>query len=116
MADNNINPETGRSYLTIEVTASSEEPWVGGIPDRYFDQIVGTPLGSEAVSANFSAAIPTNDVVYDRWSLGSDVPPFLAGREYFTNSYPELGQGGYRQFMGTTKSFSDSWIVPGWGN
>jgi len=36
------------------------------------------------------------------------------GWEYHTNSYPQWGTGGYRQFMGTTENFSDDWIVRNW--
>lgn len=37
------------------------------------------------------------------------------GREYYVNSFPNWGNGGYRQFLGTTKSFSEDWIVKNWG-
>jgi YD repeat-containing protein len=37
------------------------------------------------------------------------------GREYTVSSYPELGAGGYRQFTATTNTFSEDWIVKGWG-
>mgnify|MGYP006393427051 FL=1 len=47
--------------------------------------------------------------------FGYTRPESTFGREYFVNSYPEYGVGGYRQFMATTKTFSESWIVKGWG-
>lgn len=61
--------------------------------------------------------IPTSELV------GPTVPrpfgyssvPQTIGREYFVNSYPQYGAGGFRQFMGTTNSYSDSWIVSPWG-
>ncbi|MGJ0430909.1 hypothetical protein [Methylobacter sp.] len=35
-----------------------------------------------------------------------------AGWEPFTEFYPAAGSGGIRQFMGTTKTWSDDWIIP----
>jgi hypothetical protein len=37
-------------------------------------------------------------------------PPF--GREYSTSAYPKFGSGGYRQIMGTTRSYSSAWVMP----
>lgn len=34
------------------------------------------------------------------------------GWEPFTDFYPAAGSGGLRQFMGTTSSWSDDWVIP----
>ncbi|MCF6238163.1 MAG: hypothetical protein L3J79_05005 [Candidatus Marinimicrobia bacterium] len=40
--------------------------------------------------------------------------PTQYGWEYNVNSYPEYGQGGYRQFLGTTEKYDPSWIYKDW--
>jgi hypothetical protein len=61
--------------------------------------------------------IPTSDLIDPTVPrpLGYSFTSQTFGREYFVNSYPQYGSGGFRQFIGTTNSYSDSWIVSPWG-
>lgn len=61
--------------------------------------------------------IPTAELVNPKVPrpFGYDLSPSTFGREYFVNSYPKYGLGGFRQFTATTNTFSDSWIVSPWG-
>ena len=72
-------------------------------------------LGAQMKPSSYDTLlkIPTSELV------GAKVPrpygyseiPTTFGREYFTNSYPDYGVGGFRQFEAVTKSYSPSWIV-----
>lgn len=61
--------------------------------------------------------IPTSELVNPTVPrpFGYEPVPTTTGREYFVNSYPQYGAGGFRQFIGTTRSYSNSWIVSPWG-
>jgi hypothetical protein len=54
-----------------------------------------------------------NPAVPRPFGYGSVSPTI--GREYFVNSSPQYGAVGFRQFVGTTSSYSDTWIVSPWG-
>jgi hypothetical protein len=90
----------------------------GGSP-TYFSLDVGSTGGEHMLGAQMPSSpqvmlrIPASELV------GPTVPrpnwgTATRGHEYYTNSYPKWGYGGYRQFVGTTSSFSRDWIVPGW--
>jgi hypothetical protein len=61
--------------------------------------------------------VPTSELVGPAVPrpFGYNSIPQTIGREYFVNSYPQYGAGGFRQLIGTTNSYSDSWIVSPWG-
>jgi hypothetical protein len=88
-----------------------------GLPTYFSLDVGGTP----SLHA-LGAQMPKAPEVMLRIPRAELVEPFVprplygtasTGREYFANSYPSWGHGGYRQFMGTTKSFSENWIL--WG-
>jgi hypothetical protein len=68
----------------------------------------------KSTNPQFLLKIPTSEIVNPTvprpmWNNAS------SGWEIYTYSYPQYGAGDFTQFVGTTKSFSESWIVPGWG-
>jgi hypothetical protein len=133
MAENNYNrllmqDLNTQSYVYRGVNANMIDIYEaqGGISGRggsptYFSLDVGDTGGVHMLGAQMPSPpqvmlkIPTSELV------GPTVPrPEWGGAptgwEYYTNSYPKWGPGGYRQFVGTTNSFSRDWIVPGWSN
>lgn len=92
----------------------------GGSP-TYFSLDVGANGGEHMLGAQMPSSpqvmlkIPTSALInptVPRPAWGSAT----SGWEYYTSSYPKWGYGGFRQFTGTTNSFSRQWIVPGWSN
>ncbi|RCS56422.1 hypothetical protein DU000_12540 [Parvibium lacunae] len=93
----------------------------GGSP-TYFSLDTASSIGKHIFGAQMKPGgydtllrIPTTEIVsplvpraFGYANPGSR-PTF--GREYFTNSYPEYGYGGFRQFEATTRSYSSNWIV-----
>lgn len=92
----------------------------GGSP-TYFSLDVGASGSEHMLGAQMPSSpqvmlrIPTSELV-DPTVPRPNWGDATIGREYYTNSYPKWGYGGYRQFVGTTSSFSRDWIVNGWSD
>jgi hypothetical protein len=93
----------------------------GGAPTYFSLEAGATPLehklGAQLISEpQVLLRVPTSELVGPQVPrpFGYKLRPSTVGREYFVNSYPQYGYGGFRQFTGTTNTFSDSWIVSPW--
>jgi len=102
-----------------KVTGKITDP--SGRPNSYFSlEYTDTPalFGSKVQvpdQPDVLLKIPVSELVDPKvprpyWNTATE------GFEYRVNSYPKYGVGGNHQFTSGTNSFSEDWIVPGWGN
>ena len=81
------------------------------------DSIPAHMLGAQMKPAGYDTVlrIPVTELVNPAVPRPFGYAPVSSrpnvGWEYFTNSYPEFGSGGFRQFEATTRSYSPAWIV-----
>lgn len=88
------------TYFSLDTAPSISEHMRGAqMEPGNYDTLLKIPV-SELINPHVPRAYG-----YDK-----SIRPYV-GREYYTSGYPEFGEGGFRQFQGTTKSYSPDWIV-----